>query len=162
MAENVTIPHFTFLRDMFSNYFAIKKAIKEYRQDTGTAKEMSQQSFSKTDKIPMKQVEAEAFREMLPVPAVRLYDGTKINNPEMWIDVIDSALNHITDNNHRAAISMWIMHMPIATIIEETKISKALFYVLKSRVIDCGVILAYRKGLLKVEHTNKSMQGLPK
>ena len=62
MAENVTIPHFTYVRDMFSNYLAIKKAVQEYRQDAGTAKEMSQQSLSKSDKIPMKQVEAEAFR----------------------------------------------------------------------------------------------------
>ena len=150
MAENVTIPYFTYVRDMFSNYLAIKKAVQEYRQDAGTAKEMSQQSLSKTDKIPMKQVEAEAFREMLPVPAVRLPDGTKISNPEKWIDVVDSALNHITDNNHRAAISMWIMHFRIAAILEETKMNKALFYVLKSRVIDCGVILAYQRGLLKV------------
>ena len=157
MTENVTIPHFTYVRDMFSNYLAIKKAVQEYRQDAGTAKEMSQQSLSKTDKIPMKQVEAEAFREMLPVPAVRLPDGTKISNPEKWIDVVDSALNHITNSNHRAAISMWIMHFRIATILEETKMNKALFYVLKSRVIDCGVILAYQRGLLKVEHTNKPM-----
>lgn len=155
MAENVTIPHFTYVRDMFFNYLAIKKAVQEYRQDAGTAKEMSQQSLSKTDKIPMKQVEAEAFREMLPVPAVRLPDGTKINNPERWIDVVNSALNHITDNNNRAAISMWIMHFRVAAILDETKINKALFYVLKSRVIDCGVILAYQRGLLKVEHTNK-------
>lgn len=153
MAENVTIPHFTYVRDMFSNYLAIKKAVQEYRQDAGTAKEMSQQSLSKTDKIPMKQVEAEAFREMLPVPVVRLPDGTKINNPEKWIDVVDSALNHIAYNNHRAAISMWIMHFRVAAILEETKINKALFYVLKSRVIDCGVVLAYQRGLLKVEHT---------
>lgn len=155
MAENVTIPHFTYVRDIFSNYLAIKKAVQEYRQDAGTAKEMSQQSFSKTDKIPMKQVEAEAFREMLPVPAVRLPDGTKISNPEKWIDVVDSALNHITDFNHRAAISMWIMHFRVAAILEETKMNKALFYVLKSRVIDCGVVLAYKRGLLKVERTNK-------
>ena len=40
MAENVTIPHFTYVRDMFSNYLAIKKAVQEYRQDAGTAKEM--------------------------------------------------------------------------------------------------------------------------
>ena len=157
MAENVTIPKFNYVRDMFSNYLAIKKAVQEYRQDAGTAKEMSQQSLSKTDKIPMKQVEAEAFREMLPVPAVRLPDGTKISNPERWIDVVDSALKHITDNNHRTAISMWIMHFRIATILEETKMNKALFYVLKSRVIDCGVILAYQRGLLKVERTNKPM-----
>lgn len=155
MAENVTIPHFTYVRDMFSNYLAIKKAVREYRQDAGTAKEMSQQSLSKTDKIPMKQVESEAFREMLPVQAVRLPDGTKISNPERWIDVVNSALNHITDNNHRAAISMWIMNFRISSILEETKISKALFYVLKSRVIDCGVVLAYQRGLLKVERTNK-------
>lgn len=157
MAENVTIPHFTYVRDMFSNYLAIKKAVQEYRQDSGTAKEMSQQSFSKTDKIPMKQVEAEAFREMLPVPAVRLHDGVKISNPERWIDVVDSALNHITDYNHRAAISMWIMHFRVAAILEETKMNKALFYVLKSRVIDCGVVLAYQRGLLQVERTNKSV-----
>lgn len=156
MAENVTIPHFTYVRDMFFNYLAIKKAVQEYRQDAGTAKEMSQRSLSKTDKIPMKQVEAEAFREMLPVPAVRLPDGTKISNPERWIDVVDSALNHIAYNNHRAAIVMWIMHFRVAAILEETKINKALFYVLKSRVIDCGVVLAYQRGLLKVEHT-KSM-----
>ena len=131
--------------------------MQEYRQDAGTAKEMSQQSLSKSDKIPMKQVEAEAFREMLPVPAVRLPDGTKISNPERWIDVVDSALNHIADNNHRAAIAMWIMHFRIATILEETKMNKALFYVLKSRVIDCGVVLAYQRGLLKVERTNKPM-----
>lgn len=155
MAENVTIPHFTYVRDIFTNYLAIKKAVREYRQDAGTAKEMSQQSFSKTDKIPMKQVEAEAFREMLPVPAVRLPDGTKINNPERWIDVVDSALNHITDYNHRAAISMWIMHFRVAAILEETQMNKALFYVLKSRMIDCGVVLAYQRGLLKVERTNK-------
>lgn len=155
MAENVTIPHFTYVRDIFTNYLAIKKAVREYRQDAGTAKEMSQQSFSKADKIPMKQVEAEAFREMLPVPAVRLPDGTKISNPEKWIDVVDSALNHITDYNHRAAISMWIMHFRVAVILEETKMNKALFYVLKSRVIDCGVVLAYQRGLLKVERTNK-------
>lgn len=157
MAENVTIPHFTYVRDMFSNYLAIKKAVREYRQDAGTAKEMSQQPLSKTDKIPMKQVEAEAFREMLPVPAVRLPDGTKISNPERWIDVVNSVLNHITDNNHRAAIAMWIMHFRVAAILEETKMNKALFYVLKSRVIDCGVILAYQRGLLKVERTNKPM-----
>ena len=157
MAENVTIPHFTYVRDMFSNYLAIKKAVQEYRQDAGTAKEMSQQSLSKSDKIPMKQVEAEAFREMLPVPAVRLPDGTKISNPERWIDVVDSALNHIAYNNHRTAIAMWIMHFRVAAILEETKINKALFYVLKSRVIDCGVVLAYQRGLLKVEPTNKSM-----
>ena len=157
MAENVTIPHFTYVRDMFSNYLAIKKAVQEYRQDAGTAKEMSQQSLSKSDKIPMKQVEAEAFREMLPVPAVRLPDGTKISNPERWIDVVYSALNHIAYNNHRAAISMWIMHFRIVTILEETKMNKALFYVLKSRVIDCGVVLAYQRGLLKVERTNKPM-----
>lgn len=157
MAENVTIPHFTYVRDMFFNYLAIKKAVREYRQDAGTAKEMSQQSLSKTDKIPMKQVEAEAFREMLPVPAVRLPDGTKISNPEKWIDVVNSALNHITDNNHRAAISMWIMHFRVAAILEETKINKALFYVLKSRVVDCGVVLAYQRGLLEVERTNKPM-----
>ena len=52
MAENVTIPHFTYVRDMFFNYLAIKKAVQEYRQDAGTAKEMSQQSLSKTDKKP--------------------------------------------------------------------------------------------------------------
>lgn len=155
MAENVTIPHFTYVRDIFSNYLAIKKAVREYRQDAGTAKEMSQQSFSKTDKIPMKQVEAEAFREMLPVPAVRLPDGTKISNPEKWIDVVKSTLSRITNNNHRTAISMWIMHFRVAAILEETKMNKALFYVLKSRVIDCGVVLAYQRGLLKVERTNK-------
>lgn len=155
MAENVTIPHFTYVKDMFSNYLAIKKAVQEYRQDAGTAKEMSQQSFSKTDKIPMKQVEAEAFREMLPVPAVRLPDGTKISNPEKWIDVVDSALSHIKTFNHRTAISMWIMHFRVTEILEETKMNKALFYVLKSRVIDCGVVLAYQRGLLKVERTNK-------
>lgn len=155
MAENVTIPHFTYVRDMFFNYLAIKKAVQEYRQDAGTAKEMSQQSFSKTDKIPMKQVEAEAFREMLPVPAVRLHDGTKISNPEKWIDVVDSTLSHIKNFNHRTAISMWIMHFRVTEILEETKINKALFYVLKSRVIDCGVVLAYQRGLLKVERTNK-------
>lgn len=155
MAENVTIPHFTYVKDIFCKYLAIKKAVREYRQDAGTAKEMLQQSLSKTDKIPMKQVEAEAFREMLPVPAVRLHDRTKINNPEKWIDVVDSALNHITDCNHRMAIAMWIMHFRVATILEETKMNKALFYVLKSRVIDCGVILAYQRGLLKVERTNK-------
>ena len=155
MAENVTIPHFAYVKDMFSNYLAIKKAVQEYRQDAGTAKEMSQQSFNKTDKIPMKQVEAEAFREILPVPAVRLPDGTKISNPEKWIDVVKSTLNRIEDNNHRTAISMWIMHFRVAAILEETKMNKALFYVLKSRVIDCGVVLAYQKGLLKVERTNK-------
>ena len=31
MAENVTIPHFTYVRDMFSNYLAIKKAVQEYK-----------------------------------------------------------------------------------------------------------------------------------
>lgn len=155
MAENVTIPHFTYVNSIFLNYLAIKKAVQEYRQDAGTAKEMSQQSFSKTDKIPMKQVEAEAFREMLPVPAVRLPDGTKISNPEKWIDVVDSALSHIKTFNHRTAISMWIMHFRVTEILEETKMNKALFYVLKSRVIDCGVVLAYQRGLLKVERTNK-------
>ncbi len=155
MAENVTIPHFTYVRDMFSNYLAIKKAVQEYRQDAGTAKEMSQQSLSKTDKIPMKQVEAEAFREMLPVPAVRLPDGTKISNPERWIDVVESTFRRIKTFNHRTAISMWIMHFRVTEILKETKINKALFYVLKSRVIDCGVILAYQRGLLKVERTNK-------
>lgn len=155
MAENVTIPHFTYVRDMFSNYLAIKKAVREYRQDAGTAKEMSQQSLSKTDKIPMKQVEAEAFREMLLVPAVRLPDGTKISNPEKWIDVVESTFRRIKTFNHRTAISMWIMHFRVTEILKETKINKALFYVLKSRVIDCGVILAYQRGLLKVERTNK-------
>lgn len=155
MAENVTIPHFTYIENIFTNYLAIKKAVREYRQDAGTAKEMSQQSFSKTDKIPMKQVEAEAFREMLPVPAVRLPDGTKISNPEKWIDVVDSTLSHIKTINHRTAISMWIMHFRVTEILEETKMNKALFYVLKSRVIDCGVVLAYQRGLLKVERTNK-------
>lgn len=155
MAENVTIPHFTYVRDMFSNYLAIKKAVQEYRQDAGTAKEMSQQSLSKSDKIPMKQVEAEAFREMLPVPAVRLPDGTKIKNPEKWIDVVESTFRCIKNFNHRTAISMWIMHFRVTEILEETKINKALFYVLKSRVIDCGVVLAYQRGLLKVERTNK-------
>lgn len=155
MAENVTIPHFTYVRDMFSNYLAIKKAVREYRQDAGTAKEMSQQSLSKTDKIPMKQVEAEAFREMLPVPAVRLPDGTKISNPEKWIDVVESTFRRIKTFNHRTAISMWIMHFRVTEILKETKINKALFYVLKSRVIDCGVVLAYQRGLLKVERTNK-------
>lgn len=153
MAENVTIPHFTYVRDMFSNYLAIKKAVREYRQDAGTAKEMSQQSLSKTDKIPMKQVEAEAFREMLPVPAVRLPDGTKISNPEKWIDVVESTFRRIKTFNHRTAISMWIMHFRVTEILKETKINKALFYVLKSRVIDCGVVLAYQRGLLKVERT---------
>ena len=147
MAENVTIPHFTYVRDMFFNY----------RQDAGTAKEMSQQSLSKTDKIPMKQVEAEAFREMLPVPAVRLPDGTKISNPERWIDVVESTFRCIKNFNHRTAISMWIMHFRVTEILEETKMNKALFYVLKSRVIDCGVVLAYQRGLLKVERTNKPM-----
>lgn len=155
MAENVTIPHFTYVRDMFSNYLAIKKAVQEYRQDAGTAKEMSQQPLSKTDKIPMKQVEVEAFREMLPVPAVRLPDGTKISNPEKWIDVVESTFRRIKTFNHRTAISMWIMHFRVTEILKETKINKALFYVLKSRVIDCGVILAYQRGLLKVERTNK-------
>lgn len=153
MAENVTIPHFTYVRDMFSNYLAIKKAVQEYRQDAGTAKEMSQQPLSKTDKIPMKQVEAEAFREMLPVPAVRLPDGTKISNPEKWIDVVESTFRRIKTFNHRTAISMWIMHFRVTEILKETKINKALFYVLKSRVIDCGVVLAYQRGLLKVERT---------
>lgn len=157
MAENVTIPHFAYVRDMFFNYLAIKKAVQEYRQDAGTAKEMSQQSLSKTDKIPMKQVEAEAFRGMLPVPAVRLPDGTKISNPERWIDVVESTFRRIKTFNHRTAISMWIMHFRVTEILKETKINKALFYVLKSRVIDCGVVLAYQRGLLKVERTNKPM-----
>ena len=79
MAENVTIPNFNYVRDMFFNYLAIKKAVQEYRQDAGTAKEMSQQSLSKTDKIPMKQVEPTAswiWRPMRPMIFPQNRSGT--------------------------------------------------------------------------------------